>query len=85
MIDKNAAQDVRKAASDRLRGCRFQHYKGGTYIVEDVAVVEATGQVVVVYRSDARGYLWTRPIDEFEDFVRPGERRFSPVFREDGP
>jgi hypothetical protein len=78
---KTKRQEQAIVARDRLNGRRFHHYKGGTYEVIDVAVGEATGEIVVVYRSDLYGYVWSRPLAEFEGEVS-GEGGVVPRFAE---
>lgn len=43
----------------------YRHFKGGYYIVQSVATVEATGEQVVIYQSLQDGRVWTRPITSF--------------------
>lgn len=47
---------------------RTRHRKtGGHYRVIGLALIEATHQDVVVYRSEETGQLWVRPLVEFAD------------------
>lgn len=44
----------------------YRHYKGGVYsIVESIAMLEATEETVVVYRSIENHMTFVRPADEF--------------------
>ncbi len=43
----------------------YRHYKGGLYVVIATALEEATLEPVVVYRSCARGTIWTRLYADF--------------------
>lgn len=40
---------------------------GGYYRIIGLALIEATHQEVVVYRSEETGQLWVRPFVEFAD------------------
>lgn len=59
------AQD--KALCGPSPGSRWRHYKGHEYEVVTCAVVEATMEVVVVYRD--AGFVWTRPLAQWEEPV----------------
>lgn len=43
----------------------YRHFKGGLYIVEDVAMHSETGDPMVIYRSLKTGDLWVRPKEMF--------------------
>jgi hypothetical protein len=43
----------------------YKHFKGGLYLVIDVAKHSETGEKMVVYRSLKTGELWVRPIEMF--------------------
>lgn len=69
-------QDARAAieALDAVRSQgRYRHKKrGGTYALIGTAEIQASapvneGEPVAVYRCDADGRLWARPLDEFND------------------
>lgn len=54
-------------------GSDWRHVKRGTtYTVEDNGVIEATLAACVIYRAQADGTVWVRPLHEFMDgrFVR---------------
>ena len=49
-------------------GSRWGHVKrGGTYVVIDNGVIEATLTACVIYKADADGTTWVRPLSEFMD------------------
>lgn len=51
-----------------MPGVRYKHVKtGGFYEVVDIATIEATMELAVVYRSTENGRRWVRPYDEFCD------------------
>lgn len=44
----------------------YRHFKGGMYIVEDVAFDSETETQLVLYRAlYGEGYLWARPLEMF--------------------
>lgn len=44
----------------------YKHFKGGTYIVEDIALDTVTAKQVVIYRAlYGQHSLFTRPINDF--------------------
>ena len=47
----------------------FRHFKGGYYVVHNLAKVESTGEEVVVYQSLQDGKVWTRPMSSFLEEV----------------
>lgn len=72
-------------AADLSPGTLVQHWKGGLYRIEALAVRETDGQTDVVYRplADTARRAWTRPLESFVETVsaldgdpRP---RFVPV------
>jgi Protein of unknown function (DUF1653) len=58
-----------QAAAEPRVGTLWRHRKGGTYRVEGLAKDEATGEVLVLYRTTARGggLAWARPAADFMD------------------
>ncbi len=45
---------------------KYRHYKGGIYEIVCEAKLEADPAVIMmVYRSDADGMIWTRPKEAF--------------------
>jgi predicted metal-dependent HD superfamily phosphohydrolase len=66
-------------------GSLVQHWKGGLYRIDAIAVREADGEADVVYRplADAAGRTWTRPLSGFVETVEglDGEARprFVPI------
>lgn len=49
----------------------YRHFKGGYYIVQSIATVEAdrNGEQVVIYQSLQDGRVWTRPVSSFVEPV----------------
>lgn len=63
---QRTADDLRK----QMRGKKYLHYKTrGEYEVLDVAVNEADGVVLVIYKSLVFGYVWARPWSDFTEYV----------------
>lgn len=47
-------------------GFRYRHFKGGIYIVTDIAVHSETAEPMVVYKSfDNLENVWCRPLSMF--------------------
>lgn len=64
------SQKVAKEERSKLVGRTFRHFKGGLYIVEDVAVGSESEEPVVIYSSVSnRDYLWARPLSSFKEHV----------------
>lgn len=57
----------------------YRHYQGGLYRLLHEAILEATEEPVVVYRSEADGRIWVRSLREWNQKVQPGVRRFERV------
>jgi len=72
-------------AADLVPGTLVQHWKGGLYRIEALAVREADGQADVVYRplADPARRAWTRPLHAFVETVSTldgdSRPRFVPV------
>lgn len=61
----------------------YQHFKGGLYIVEDIARHSETQMEMVVYRSLKTGELWVRPVEMFLDIKQTDQGyafRFTQYF-----
>ena len=51
---------------DGIVGFRYRHFKGGIYIVTDIAVHSETEEPMVIYYScDHPDYVWCRPLSMF--------------------
>lgn len=47
-------------------GCRYMHFKGGIYVVSDIAVHSETEEPMVIYKSCSQpDHVWCRPLDMF--------------------
>jgi hypothetical protein len=71
----------------------YKHYKGGEYSVLALGVEEATLTPVVIYQpvglimpGDVMEKVWphdveywTRPLDDFNTMMWPGQRRFQRI------
>ena len=44
---------------------QYRHFKGGLYLVLDIAFDSETKEEVVVYRSLSNNTLWVRPLTMF--------------------
>ncbi|MFT8896200.1 MAG: DUF1653 domain-containing protein [Acetobacter sp.] len=54
----------------------YRHYKGGLYTVLHTARHSETEEWLVVYRSEAHGTLWVRPLSMWTELV-DGRPRFA--------
>jgi hypothetical protein len=57
---------------------RYRHYKGGVYAVLDLARHSETEDWLVIYRDEAGGGLWARPLGMWNDTVA-GAPHFAPL------
>lgn len=60
-----------------LKNKKFRHYKGGIYIVSDIAIHTETLKWMVVYKAVSDGAVWVRPIEMFLEDVSEGVKRFT--------
>lgn len=63
-------------------GTLWQHWKGGLYRIDTMAVAEATHEPIVVYRplSDPASRAWTRPLPDFVEPVTDLDGALRPRF-----
>ena len=55
----------------------YKHYKGDSYIVEDICYHSETGEKMVLYRAlYGEGKLWCRPYDMFLDEVNKNGHKY---------
>ena len=52
-----------------LVGGRYQHYKGGIYIVDFLAINAETNEPMVVYHSNESNETYTRPVERWLENV----------------
>ena len=51
---------------ERMVGKRYRHFKGGIYVVSDIAVHSETAELIVIYKSfDKPSLVWARPLNMF--------------------
>lgn len=51
---------------ERMVGKRYRHFKGGIYVVSDIAVHSETAELIVIYKSfDKPSLVWVRPLNMF--------------------
>lgn len=67
MLEKMVSQVVSSSDLDIHTLNIYRHFKGGYYIVQSIATVEAdrNGEQVVIYQSLQDGRVWTRPVSSF--------------------
>lgn len=55
-------------------GERWIHYKGGSYIILCRSISETTLEPLVTYKSEEKGYVWTRTLKNFLGMVNDSPR-----------
>lgn len=50
-------------------GSRYQHYKGGIYLILQLCKHTETGEDMVFYQSEHFGSFYVRPLDSFNELV----------------
>lgn len=51
---------------DLIVGIKYKHFKGGVYLVTNIAVHSETGEPMVVYKNvDNPDLVWCRPLNMF--------------------
>lgn len=59
-------QDQVQAIKFGMVGYKYRHFKGGMYVVIDIAVHSETEEAMVIYKSCDKPYLtWCRPLEMF--------------------
>ena len=57
---------MKKLKREVKRGTMWRHFKGGLYLVEDIACDSHSAEDVVIYRAmNSTNLLWVRPLTEF--------------------
>ena len=77
---------------EKMVGTRYKHFKGGIYIVTDVAVHSETAEPMVVYKTfNDLSLVWVRPLEMFLSEVDhkkypdvTQKLRFEPLTNVDG-
>lgn len=66
MDNRMNAQKTANFYKETMVGKRYRHFKGGIYIVTDIAVHSETEGLMVVYKSFNEPTLtWVRPLNMF--------------------
>ena len=65
------AERIATAKAQMPIGSKWQHYKGGKYLLMDYVIYEASGEVGVVYGSlDTPGVKFVRPLVVWQDMIK---------------
>lgn len=60
------AQKAAEIYKAEMVGRRYRHFKGGIYIVSDIAVHSETAGLMVIYKTfDEPSLVWARPLEMF--------------------
>ncbi len=54
---------------DIIIGAIYRHYKGGRYLVLNIAKHTETGEDMVVYENIDNHLIWTRPISMWNNII----------------
>ena len=66
MDNKIRVQETANFYKETMAGKRYRHFKGGIYIVTDIAVHSETEKIMVVYKSfNEPNFTWVRPLSMF--------------------
>lgn len=66
MDNRMKVQERVNIMKDTIVGFRYRHFKGGIYVVTDIAVHSESGEPMVIYKSFDKPHLvWCRPLDMF--------------------
>ena len=66
MDNRINVQNQVNCMKDSMVGCKYRHFKGGIYMVTDIAVHSETEEPMVIYHScDQPDYVWCRPLSMF--------------------
>lgn len=63
-------QEYIRCLRDEMVGNIYPHFKGGRYIVSDIAINSETEEPMVIYRNfDDPKLVWCRPLSMFQSEV----------------
>lgn len=66
MDNRMNAQTQVNCMKSAIVGFRYRHFKGGIYLVTDIAVHSETEEPMVIYKSfDNSDLVWCRPLSMF--------------------
>lgn len=66
MDNRMSMQAQANCMKDAMVGFRYRHFKGGIYLVTDIAVHSETAEPMVIYKSfDNSDLVWCRPLGMF--------------------
>lgn len=66
MADKRKTQQILAQRYKDMIGKTYRHFKGGKYVVVDIAIHSENASIMVIYKSqDDPSLVWARPIEMF--------------------
>lgn len=66
MDNRMKVQEQVNGMKEKMVGFRYRHFKGGIYVVTDIAVHSETEEPMVIYKSfDNPKLVWCRPLSMF--------------------
>lgn len=61
-----SSQKIAQQYKEKMVGKRYRHFKGGIYIVTDIAVHSESAALMVVYKNfEEPSLTWARPLSMF--------------------
>lgn len=87
----NVSAETLEKLKENMVGRRYKHFKGRTYIVNDIAVHTESDEIMVIYKCFVDSLVtWYRPLDMFTSDVDrekypnvKQKRRFEPLSRQE--
>ena len=72
----NVSVETLEKLKENMVGRRYKHFKGRTYIVNDIAVHTESDEIMVIYKCFADPFVtWCRPLSMFTSDV--GRKYYS--------
>lgn len=87
----NISVDTFAKLKDSMVGRRYKHFKGGIYIVTDIAVHAESDEIMVIYKCFTDALVtWCRPLSMFTSDVDrkkypdiKQKKRFEPLSKQE--
>ncbi len=74
--EQELAEILNQARTAVTVGARYQHFRGAEYIVQDIAILEATNEAAVIYRAEYGEHLiFIRPLSSWLEMVEQDGKR----------
>lgn len=88
----NVSVETLEKLKENMVGRRYKHFKGRTYIVNDIAVHTESDEIMVIYKCFTDLFVtWCRPLSMFTSDVDrikypdvKQKKRFEPLSEQEG-